>query len=303
MKPDIALLVPCYNAAFFLPRFHNCLSQLTLPFTEVLCFDDGSTDDTVKVAKELGFNILEGRPNRGVAHARNELVRMSKAEWVHFHDADDLISPEYLVRLGSLCMPEVDVISCDADWIGEEDRKLIIRWRYSSQDLKTNPYPHLVRNAMGLNSSIIRRSAWQAIGGCDERLKMWEDADVHIRLARAGYRFDHVPEVLTWSLRRPTSFSHDYRQSWTFRLLALEGYAAEQSTPNIQAALAEAAEVAAAALAELDERAAAERAIALCRRLGRNPPTSNHPLIRALRPFLPTYPLLRWQAQRRSRAR
>lgn len=153
---------------------------------------------------------------------------------------------------------------------------------------------------MGLNSSIIRRSAWQAIGGCDQRLKMWEDADLHIRLARAGYRFHHDPEVLTWSLRRPTSFSYDYRQSWACRLLALEGYAVGALTPHARDALGEATEIAAA---ELGERAAAMRAIALCRTLRRTPPTSRHPLIPALKPLLPSYYLLRWQARRRNRTR
>jgi glycosyltransferase involved in cell wall biosynthesis len=299
--PDITLLIPCYNAAAFLPRLFQSVRALEQPFSAVLCYDDGSKDDTVAVARQLGLAIITGNPNRGVAHARNQLAAATRTEWIHFHDADDLLAPGFVAQLASWCDERHDVVSCDADWIDEHSRATLIPWRFDPAKLAREPWPALLGQAMGLNNTIIRRTAWEKIGGCDESLPIWEDADLHIRLARAGARFHHVPEVLTFSLRRGESFSHDYRRGWRCRLDALERYAADASAVRVRGVLATEAEKAAGELALLGDKSTALRAIALCRQLGGNPPTSAHPVLRLLRNFVPIYPLMRWQARRRQR--
>ncbi|MBC7365670.1 MAG: glycosyltransferase family 2 protein [Undibacterium sp.] len=299
MKPAVTLLVPCYNAAAFLPRLHAAVRALTTPFAAILCYDDGSNDNTVAIARSLGLEIITGQPNRGVAYARNQLVTAARTEWIHFHDADDLIAPDYLTRLAPWCDDRHDVVSCDADWIDETSRAVMIAWRYDPAALAGAPYGHLLSHAMGLNSTIIRASSWRAIGGCDLSLTMWEDADVHIRLARSGARFHHEPTVLTWSLRRLESFSHDYTKGWTCRVAALEGYAALPD-PAHSTILAVEAERAARELSALGARIPAERALALCRGLGFRPPLGRNPVVVILRRFIPAYTLLRWQSRRRS---
>jgi glycosyltransferase involved in cell wall biosynthesis len=302
MSP-VSLLVPCYNASPFLPRLIEAVRAQTTPFAEILCYDDGSTDDTVAVARGLGLNIIRGNPNRGVAYARNRLVEAAAAEWIHFHDADDLIDPTYLERLAPACDAHYDVVSCDADWIDEVTRKLVIAWRYEPAELARAPFPHLLTHAMGLNNSIIRRRAWAAVDGCNESLAIWEDADIHIRLARSGARFYHVPAVLTWSLRRNESFSHEYRRNWTCRVQALEGYAAGPLPPEARPVLAVEAERAASELAMLGADEVARRSLAVCRSLGFSSPLSRHPAMRLLKPFVPTLTLLRWQQRRRQSAK
>jgi glycosyltransferase involved in cell wall biosynthesis len=296
----ITLLIPCYNAARFLPRLLESVRAQTVPFADILCYDDGSRDETVAVARELGLNIITGQPNRGVAHARNALAAAAPTEWFHFHDADDMLAPRFVERLGPWCDNLHDVVSCDADWIDDQTRALVVPWRYDAAALARAPLAHLLQRAMGTNSTVIRASRWRAIGGCDESLAIWEDADVHIRLARAGARFHHVPEVLTYSLRRGESFSHDYRRNWLCRLQALEGYAANPDASAVREVLSAETERAAGELALLGERPSAERALTLCRRLGGNPPSSGHPIVRILKPFVPAYTLVRWQALRRN---
>ena len=297
----VSLLVPCYNASAFLPRLIAAVRAQTTPFAEILCYDDGSTDDTIAVARGLDLNIIRGNSNRGVAFARNRLAEAAAAEWIHFHDADDLIDPAYLERLTPACDARHDVVSCDADWIDEVTRKPIIAWRYEPAELARAPFPCLLTHPMGLNNSIVRRSAWAAVGGCDESLAIWEDSDVHVRLARSGARFHHVSAVLTWSLRRRESFSHDYRRNWTCRVQALENYAAGPLPPEVRPVLAAEAERAARELVALHANDAARRALAVCRKVGFTPPLSRHPAVRLLKYFVPTLTLLRWQQQRRKR--
>jgi glycosyltransferase involved in cell wall biosynthesis len=297
---SITLLVPCYNAAPYLRQLLQSVQAGTQQFDAILCYDDGSTDDTVTVARSLGLEIITGQANAGVAVARNRLAQAARTEWIKFHDADDLLGPHYLERLTPACDDFHDVVSCDADWLDETTRERLIAWRFDPTVLAREPAQYLISHAMGLNNSIIRRRLWEKIGGCDEALKMWEDADVHIRLARAGARWWHVAEVHTTGLRRPDSFSHDYRRNWEARVTCLENYV-RIFPRDLAPTLASEAERAASALAALGARSDAERAIALCRQLGVHPPTSQNALLRLLKIFLPSYPLLRWQARHRAR--
>jgi glycosyltransferase involved in cell wall biosynthesis len=298
VPPPISLLIPCFNAARYLPRLMESVQAGTQSFAAILCYDDGSTDDTVAVAHALGLDIITGNPNGGVARARNRLAATVQTEWIHFHDADDLLGSRFVERLGSACDDRHDVVTCDADWVHETTRQLEIAWRYDPGELAHAPLPYLLGQGMSLNSSIIRRSAWQAVGGCDEQLAIWEDADVHIRLAANSGRFFHVPEVHTWSLRHGDSFSHDYLKNTECRLHALEKYAATLS--SMRAVIGEQAEIAADGFLTHGSEEGARRAIALCRRLGHAVPSSNQWWVHLARVVLPPLLLLKWRHRRRN---
>jgi len=150
----VTLLVPCYNAARFLPRLLEGVRAQTRPFARVLCYDDGSQDDTVAVARQLGLEILAGNPNRGVAHARNQLAAAARTEWFHFHDADDRIAPEFVQRLAPFCTDGVDIACCDADWIDEHNGSLHIAWRYDDVALARDAATHLLVNPLGLKDAV-----------------------------------------------------------------------------------------------------------------------------------------------------
>ncbi len=289
----VTLLIPCYNAAAFLPRLMTSVRAQTRPFTHILCYDDGSKDDTLAVARELGVEIIAGNPNRGVAYARNRLAAAAQTEWIHFHDADDRIAPEFVESLAPLCTDDIDVVFCDADWIDEADSSLHVAWRYRDSDLSHDAAAHLLANPLGLNSSIVRREAWRKLGGCDESLAIWEDADVHFRLALNGARFRHLPQVLTWSLRRDDSFSHDYRRNWRCRVQALEGYATDARAAHLRPLIGAEAENAAVGSLQAGDPEGAKRAVSLCGRLGYRVPATHNPLLRAIGLLLPGVTALR----------
>ena len=87
-----ALLIPCHNAAAYLPRLWQTVRAQTRPFDAVFCYDDASEDNTAAVAEALGAQVIRSETNRGPAHARNALLHACQAEWIHFHDADDLLT-------------------------------------------------------------------------------------------------------------------------------------------------------------------------------------------------------------------
>ena len=295
-----SLLVPCYNAATFLPRLWETVRAQSLPFDEMICYDDCSTDATAAVAQSLGATVIRGQPNVGPALARNRLWQAARTPWVHFHDPDDLLRPDFLTRMSARATDAVDAVICDADWQHENERRTFLRWRYSESALLADPAAYLLEHPVGGINGLYRRAALEQIGGFNARLLVWEDADLHVRLALAGARFAVVAEPLVIALRRNDSLSAPLARNWRNRLSALEDYARLSAPPSFARALGAEAERAASAFALLREPADAALAVDLCRRLGVHPPTSPHLAIRLLKPFVPAVTLLRWQSDWRA---
>lgn len=292
---QIALLIPCYNAAPFLPGLKKSILDQPYRLAEIILYDDGSTDGTAEVAASLGLRCLPGEKNLGVSVARNRLVAAASVPWVHFCDADDPLHPEFFPKLVPYCSANYDVVTCDADWIADGSGKVILEWRYQPQALESDPAAYLLEHPMSLTNTIIRRECWLKVQGCDESLAMWEDADLHFRLARAGARFIHIPEVLSVSRRRDTSFSHDYKKNWQSRLQWLERDIVHGLEDRLAKTAADELAKAAAGLIDWKDKDGAKRALDLARQIGHRRPHSRHPLFNLLRLILSDFSLLRLQ--------
>lgn len=294
-----ALLVPCYNAARFLPRLREQVDRLNPCFDEVLLADDASKDDTVALAESLDFRILRLPRNLGPGGARNALAHATTAEWIHFHDVDDELAPDYLARVGPLARDR-DAVLHRVDFIRETDRALVIRWQLDAATLTADPAAALLRSPMPTMSSFLRREIFLRLGGFDEQLRCFEDGDLHFRLGATGARLAVLPEVLEWSLRHDSGAGANQHYCFQCRLAFIQRYAATQPA-RLHSAIAEEAERTAVRLLRFGDDAAARNAIALAQRLGRRLPATNNPLLKLAARFLPATATLRWQDRRRNR--
>lgn len=289
-----ALLIPCYNARRFLPRLRAQVNRLSPSFDEVLLADDASTDDTAQLAESLGFTILRLPKNLGPGGARNALARASTAEWVHFHDVDDELAPDYLAQVRPFAGEGTDVVFHFVDFIDEVTRSPVMRWEFDPTALLADPGDYLLRHPMPTHATFLRRSLILQVGGFDEIHRCFEDGDFNLRLAMAGARLASTPVTLEYCLRHGNGASANQRYCFECRVAYLESYATHLP-PRLHAAIAAEAERAAAMLMRFDDRPGAQRAISLCRRLGHSVPATLHPLLRALRLILPAATLLHWQ--------
>jgi glycosyltransferase involved in cell wall biosynthesis len=93
----ISLVIPAYNCSATIRMTVESALQQSLAADEILVMDDGSTDGTFEIANSFGKRVSVFRQsNRGVANARNELLRRSQGDFVAFLDSDDLWHPAYL---------------------------------------------------------------------------------------------------------------------------------------------------------------------------------------------------------------
>src|ERR1044071_1505350 len=93
MARTISVIVPVYNSAGYLRSCLEHLRRSTLSDYECIVVDDGSTDDSSKIASEFGFRVLTTGCRRGPAFARNLGARAATGDILFFIDADVCVYP------------------------------------------------------------------------------------------------------------------------------------------------------------------------------------------------------------------
>ena len=92
-NPKISIIVPVYNAGLYLRQCLDSLVNQTLYDIEVICMNDGSTDDSLEILKEYEmkdnrFKIFSQK-NQGQGVARNKCLDKASGEFIMFLDSDD----------------------------------------------------------------------------------------------------------------------------------------------------------------------------------------------------------------------
>ena len=196
-EDSLAILIPAFNAAEFLPRLFRSIAAQTVPFDEIWVYDDCSTDNTFEVARSLGAQLVRGDVNRGCCYGKNVLTSRTRCKWVHFHDADDELLPGFVAKAHRwTSRDEHDVVL-----FGFEHRYEQGDIEFSSFDhseLERDPLSFSITNPINSVCGLYRRAAVLRARGYDlnPRVLYHEDAAFHIRLAIAGLRFSCDEDVL-----------------------------------------------------------------------------------------------------------
>jgi glycosyltransferase involved in cell wall biosynthesis len=103
----VSVVIPCFNAAEYLPGAVRSLLAQGMPGTEIIVVDDQSTDDSRAVAESLagqypGVRALRQSVNSGPSAARNAGLRHASGRYVCFLDADDEYAPGFFSKVLSL---------------------------------------------------------------------------------------------------------------------------------------------------------------------------------------------------------
>lgn len=94
MKKSVSVIIPAYNAERFILDAVNSVLRQTLSPSEVIIVNDGSTDNTLDIAKKLSdFHsqiIVIDQKNGGPSKARNAGLKIASGDYITFLDADDI---------------------------------------------------------------------------------------------------------------------------------------------------------------------------------------------------------------------
>ena len=195
-QPTISVIIPVYNSDRFVAQaIHSILAQ-TLPPTEIIVVDDGSTDDTAAVV--AGLIPAAAVPiryvyqdNQGPAAARNRGIALATGDLVAFLDADDLWLPDKLrLQVAHLAAaPAADGVICHAEFFVEPG----YNWpadRRNRDDYDQCPPMY------SFCTLLIRRAALARAGLLDTAYRTAEDTEWFARARDLGVTLDVTPAVL-----------------------------------------------------------------------------------------------------------
>lgn len=199
--PLISVIITNYNYGCYLPQAVGSALAQTYPRVEVIIVDDGSQDDSQEIAKTFGDNVrLINQTNQGVSVARNRGAEESTGEFVAFLDADDVWFPKKLEKQAQRLLrdPELGLVHCGIQEIDANGAKLetflegMEGWVAREMLLFERPVIH----SLG-STGLIRRNAFEAVGGFDPDLSTSADWDFCYRVALRR-RIGFIPEALVY---------------------------------------------------------------------------------------------------------
>jgi glycosyltransferase involved in cell wall biosynthesis len=197
----VSVVIPAFNYAQFLPTAIESALRQTIPASEIIVVDDGSTDHTGEVVARYGNAVSYiYQENSGLSAARNTGIRHARGEWVAFLDADDKWHAQKtevqlcaIVRHGG----NYDVIGsseCGEMPGGDIDKTPLCR--------EVTLREFLLKPPMTGSSIMVRKRCFEKCGYFNEELKSVEDRDMWLRLA-SRFRCLQVDSPCWWYRTHP----------------------------------------------------------------------------------------------------
>jgi len=185
--PVVSVVIPCYEQGHFLAEaIDSALAQRGVTL-EVIVVDDGSTDDTARIAAGYLEVRLIRQPNLGLAAARNRGLAASRGRYLIFLDADDRLVPGAAATgvealeahpESAFVYGQLRSISPEGASLGSPRRRRIER----------DHYRHLLAECFITNPAMVmyRREVFDEVGGfvSTRRRQGAEDYDLYLRIAR-----------------------------------------------------------------------------------------------------------------------
>jgi glycosyltransferase involved in cell wall biosynthesis len=218
-RPTVSICTPYYNYGRYLDAMVTSLKSSAFTDFELIIVDDGST----QAASIAAFDALAAREtdarvrylrkaNGGVGETRNFAAAQARGTYLIFMDADNLATPEMIGTLvAAIERAGVDVLTCHFRAFAANDEpseSMLPLYGYAP----IGPVLEVgwIENVFGDANLIIRRSAFEAVGGFGtERHTSWEDWELLARLALRGYSQDVIPLPLFWYRYTPEGFSRN----------------------------------------------------------------------------------------------
>lgn len=183
----VSVVIPCYNASAHIARSLDAVLAQSYPVTEIICVDDGSSDDTLLKLNEYAdrfprkIKVLEQK-NSGAGAARNTGLHLATGDYIQFLDADDSIRPEKI---------ELQLQLAETSGVPGIIAGNFIRYSGRREERVAaycnDVWIALIRGRLGSTcSNLFLRSALMQVNGWNDTLKSSQETELMFRLLCAG---------------------------------------------------------------------------------------------------------------------
>lgn len=210
--PSLSVVVPVRNGGRDLERCLRALRDTLASDHELIVVDDGSTDDSGRLAAAWGARVLRHESSLGPAAARNAGAHAASAPLIFFLDSDVVVHPDTLTRALRHFEGRSDLVALFGSYDDSpEDPGLVSQYRNLLHHFvhQQGTFQGDTREAhtFWTGCGVIRRETFLALGGFDAHLyrrPAIEDIEFGYRLARAGHRVVLARDVQVAHLKRWT---------------------------------------------------------------------------------------------------
>jgi glycosyltransferase involved in cell wall biosynthesis len=182
----ISVIIPVYNSAGYLRSCLEHLRHSTLTDYECIVVDDGSTDDSPKIAAECGFRVLKTGRRSGPAFARNLGAREAKGDILFFIDADVCVYPHTLTRVRANFDQDPQLEAVIGSYDDEPESQDFLSLYRNLMHCYVHHRARREACTFWSGCGAIRKTAFQAYSGFDESYNRpaIEDIELGYRLSR-----------------------------------------------------------------------------------------------------------------------
>lgn len=214
MPPSISIIIPSYNQAEYLPKAIESAYNQTVPAKEIIIVDDGSTDNSLELARTYEFKKFPfvespvkvvSQVNKGLPSARNTGIMNCTSDYILPLDADDFLEENALeVIQMAIMQSNADIIAPSFRCFGKINQDVVLGG-FSMDDMK-------VANRIGY-FSCVRRSVLLEVGGYSPRMKFgYEDYHMWFDILRRGRSFNILSDILVNYRTKEKSMIHDAQE-------------------------------------------------------------------------------------------
>ncbi len=205
----ISVVVPVWNGRELLDRLLLSLEAQTLPATELLIVDNGSTDGAPERARQRGARVISMGKNAGFAAAVNRGIREARGEWIAVVNTDVELAPDYFALLtqskswfatGKILVGPQPSTTIDVTF------DVVCRggtsWRVGN-GFPDGPFFDQAREITSppWTAALFRAELFQKVGTLEESFESYlEDVDFGLRCAANDLRGAYVPAAQAWHL-------------------------------------------------------------------------------------------------------
>jgi glycosyltransferase involved in cell wall biosynthesis len=205
-RQTVSVIIPVYNSADTLKL---CLERLKLSTTapmECIVVDDGSTDDSVKVARESGVTVIPTGGRLGPGGARNLGAAQARGEILFFLDADVCASSDAIARVESAFREDSTLDALIGSYDDSPSSKDFLSQYKNLMHSFVHQTGRREASTFWGGCGAIRRTVFMEHSGFDESYgrPAIEDIELGYRLSRAGRKIALDPELQVTHLKRWT---------------------------------------------------------------------------------------------------
>ncbi len=213
MNPAISIIIPSFNEEKHISRCLDSVLKQTFTDFEVLCVDDGSSDNTFNIIKE--YSLKDSRiiplknPGKGVSAARNFGLDNAKGDYIGFVDSDDFIQPQMYEFL----YKAVTENNCDFSVCGYKKSSEIKEeyFDYKCEDFSVEKFFSLDKNQLK-DKFLILFTIWSKLISKTflnnirfQNLRIGEDTIFSVQLFSKNYKAVYVDRNLYFYYINPQS--------------------------------------------------------------------------------------------------